>query len=82
MQESTVRPNYPPLRPGSRWPFKKYPNACTDEVIGKDPRYVRWCIENLNLELDDEAYKALVWAEDNLVGDDVRLPSDRFFDRG
>lgn len=77
MQESRSRPNYPPLRPGSRFPFKKHAGKRTDEVIVEDPRYIRWCIENTPLELSDECYEALVFAERQLTDNDVMLPSER-----
>jgi hypothetical protein len=69
--------SFPPIRLHQPWPFGKYKGTDTDQLCGKDPRYVRWAIDNLDVELDDDAYKSLQWAEE--LRDTGKLPSERFF---
>lgn len=47
-----------PLGLDDSMPFGKYRGDPLWLVIDTDPGYISWCIENTDLELDNEAYAA------------------------
>lgn len=50
---------YPPLTPDDTLRFGKHKGKEVWQVIEDDPDWLRWAMENIGLELDNEAFNLL-----------------------
>lgn len=50
---------YDPKHMDSYMPFGKYQGIRIDELIERDPKYVKWAIDNLNFSIDEECQEFL-----------------------
>lgn len=50
---------YDPKHMDSYMPFGKYQGIRIDELIERDPKYIKWAIDNLNFSIDEECQEFL-----------------------
>ena len=50
---------YDPKHMDSYMPFGKYYGIRIDELIERDPKYIKWAIDNLNFSIDEECQEFL-----------------------
>ena len=56
----TNYPRYKPVAPDDDFPFGKYKGMKFKELAAKNPKYVKWCLENVKgFKLNDEAKKLI-----------------------
>lgn len=50
---------YDPKHMDSYMPFGKYQGIRIDELIERDPKYIKWAVDNLNFSIDEECQEFL-----------------------